>query len=252
MFSDSARSTEPGGVGGFTRPDRTWHDDRVHPALPRRQFRPAAIFLTLLLLAIGVLLSGCVRMKAAMAVSDDDHVSGQIVAGTITGGTDAVLVVPPPLRDRATVQPYSADGYTGSQLNFNDLTFDELHTLMTATPSIAQRYQFDLHRSGDVLTLSSAIDLTQLEAAKADLGIKINFPGKITASNGTEDQDGTITWNPQPGKINELTATVITSSAGLNPLLRWGLIVGGLAGAVAVAVIVLAVIARSRSRHAEV
>lgn len=186
-------------------------------------------------------------MKAAMAVSDDDHVSGQIIAGAITGGSDAILNVPQQLTDRAKVQPYNADGYLGSQLDFNDLTFDELRTLMAASPAAAQRYQFGMHRSGDVLTVTGAIDLTQLEPAKADLGIKINFPGKITSSNGTEDQDGTITWLPQPGKVNELTATVITNTAGVSPLVRWGLVLGGLAGVVALIVVTLAVVARRRS-----
>lgn len=251
IFTDNGDNWGDNGHGqviNFPHRRGSWHDDRVHSRVPRR-VRPATIVLALMILTAGVLLSGCVRMKAAMAVSDDDHVSGQIVAGTITGGSDATLVVPPSLRDRATVQPYSADGYAGSQLDFSDLTFEELRTLMAASPEAAQRYQFGLHRSGNVLTLSSAIDLTALEPAKADLGVKINFPGKITASNGSEDQDGTITWTPQPGKVNELTATVITSNSGLNPLLRWGLLVGGLAGVVALIVIVLAVVARRRSLH---
>lgn len=223
----------------------------MHPAVPRRRIRPATLFLSILLLVAGVLLTGCVRMKAAMAVSDDDHVSGQIVAAAVNGGSDTTLAVPGQLSDRAQVKPYNQDGYQGTQLAFNELSFDELKQLMAASPGAAQHYQFGLHRSGSVLTISGMIDLSQLDPAKADLGVKINVPGKVTASNGTVDNEGTITWLPQPGKINELSATVITDNGTVNPLVRWGFGLGLLAGAVALIVVVLAVIARRRTLHAE-
>lgn len=186
-----------------------------------------------------------------MAVSEDDHVSGQIIAAAVNGNTDTTLAVPAPLTDRAHVKPYNQDGYVGTELDFDDLTFDELKQLMAASPGAAQHYQFGLHRSGSVLTISGMIDLSQLDPAKADLGVKINVPGKVTASNGNVDSDGTITWLPQPGRINDLTATVITDTGGMNPLLKWGLAVGGLAGAVALIVLVLAVVARRRALHAD-
>ena len=47
----------------------------------RRSSRPAALLLSLFLL-LTFTLTGCVRLHAAMAVSEDDRVSGEIVAAT--------------------------------------------------------------------------------------------------------------------------------------------------------------------------
>jgi hypothetical protein len=194
-------------------------------------------------------LTGCVRLHAAMAVSQDDRVSGEITAATPpTRDNDPgpQLRVPEELASRVTTRPYQADDYVGTQLSFSALTFDEVRVLATATSASSSRYQLTFRRSGDLVTLSGSVDLTQVPPERADIQVKIAFPGEIIDTNGREEDNATIAWAPKPGEASMLTATVRYAGANSVSYFGWTMLVAGLTGGAALIVLVLALVSHRR------
>ncbi|KOX22425.1 hypothetical protein ADK67_24225 [Saccharothrix sp. NRRL B-16348] len=194
-------------------------------------------------------LTGCVRLHAAMALSTDDRVSGEITAATPpTKENDPgpQLKVPNELASRVTTKPYLVDDYVGTQLSFNGLSFDEVHALSLATSASSSRYQLTFRRSGDLVTLSGSVDLTQVPPERADIQVKISFPGEIVDTNGREEDNATIAWSPKPGQASMLNATVRYAGANSVSYMGWTLLVAGLTGGAALIVLILALVAHRR------
>ncbi|MFD7657780.1 LppM family (lipo)protein [Actinosynnema sp. NPDC059797] len=211
--------------------------------------RASALLLPVLLLA-AFALTGCVRLHAAMAVSQDDRVSGEITAATPpTRDNDPgpQLKVPEELAGRVTTQPYHQDDYVGTRLSFSALTFDEVKVLATATSASSSRYQLAFRRSGDLVTLSGSVDLTQVPPERADVQVKIAFPGEVIDTNGREEDNATIAWAPKPGQASMITATVRYAGANAVSYFGWTMLVAGLTGGAALIVLVLALVSHRRN-----
>ncbi len=85
-----------------------------------------------LLLTTLPLLSGCVRVKASMTVTTDDHVSGQLIAVAKPQGKNdkgPQLDRNMSFAQKVQVSDYEENGMVGSRAIFNDLTFAELPQL---------------------------------------------------------------------------------------------------------------------------
>ncbi|MDQ2585752.1 DUF3153 domain-containing protein [Saccharothrix yanglingensis] len=211
--------------------------------------RASALLLPVLLLAL-LSLTGCVRLHAAMALSQDDRVSGEITAATPPTRDDDPgprLKVPGELAGRVTTKPYAADEYVGTQVFFSGLTFDEVRALSIATSASSSRYQLNFRRSGDLVTLSGSVDLTQVPPERADIQVKISFPGEIIDTNGREEDNATIAWAPKPGQASMLNATVRYAGANSVSYFGWTMLVAGLTGGAALIVVVLAAVAHRRN-----
>ena len=94
-----------------------------------------ALTLALALLVAFTALSGCARVRAALAVQPDDTVNGEIVVATPETGPDdpgPAITVPEEISDDVDVSAYRQEGYTGSLLRFSGLTFDQLGRLSAA------------------------------------------------------------------------------------------------------------------------
>ncbi|MFI9006310.1 DUF3153 domain-containing protein [Actinosynnema sp. NPDC053489] len=214
--------------------------------------RASALLLPVLLLAL-LSLTGCVRLHAAMALSTDDRVAGEIVAAmppTKDNDPGPQLKVPDNLAGRVTTKPYKADDYVGTQMSFSGLTFDEVRELSTATSASSSRYQLTFRRSGDLVTLSGSVDLTQVPAERADIQVKISFPGDVVDTNGREEDNATIAWNPKPGQASMLSATVRYEGANAVSYFGWTMLVAVLVGVAALIVVVLALVAHRRHQVA--
>lgn len=212
--------------------------------------RASVLLLPVFLLLAAFSLSGCVRLHAAMAVSEDDRVSGEIIAATPpTADNDPgpQLKVPSELASRVTTKPYKVDAYAGTQLFFNGLSFEEVRTLSMATSSSNSRYQLNFRRSGDLVTMSGSVDLTQVAPDRADIQVKISFPGAVVNTNGREEDPGTIAWSPKPGQASMLTATVQYAGTNSTSFFGWIMLVAALTGGAALIVVVLALVAHKRS-----
>lgn len=241
------RSAHTPGTMIDVRPNAPTSPIHRRPAL----LRAAAVLLTLIFLAGS--LSGCVRVRAAMAVTEDDRVSGEFVVAipTISDNDPGPKIpVPPEFKNKVRGEPYKEEQFSGTRLAFDTLTFDELNQLVTNLSAIgtaANRFTFSMRRSGELVIVDGMVDLTSLPKDRTDVKIKISFPGKITTTNGSEE-DGTLSWNPRPGEITELSATVeYAGSSG--SWTGWLVLVFGLAVAAAAMVGALALITHRRSHQ---
>ncbi|WP_051385418.1 LppM family (lipo)protein [Actinokineospora inagensis] len=195
-----------------------------------------------------VTLSGCVRVQAALALSEDDLVSGQIVIAALPGkqgDSGPALTIAPELKGKVRTQIYSADGYVGQTVSFQGLSFAEI-TVLSDTISGGKQYRVGFRRAGDLVTVSGSVDLTELPADRSDVQIKISFPGSVTRTNGVND-NGTVTWKPKAGAVTEFDATVqYTDQSGVS-WSKWVAIVGASALGVSLLVLALAFFSHRRS-----
>jgi hypothetical protein len=228
--------------------DRCWQDD---PVLSRRVARPfpRIVGLSLAFAAALVMLTGCVRARADLTVSGDYKVSGTMVAATVPASPDdhgPQLSIPSDLGQDVVVQPYSADGYVGTQLSFANMEFDQFTTLVGGSSAASGNYQLLLRRVGDLVYFTGSVDLRTVPADHADVELRITFPAGVTSSTGSVDDD-TVTWNPRPGSITSLSATSDLSTLATAAWMRWTVLVAVLLIGSVLVVSVLALRAHRRS-----
>lgn len=197
-------------------------------------------------------LTGCLRIHAAIAVSPDDLVSGELIVAALPVSEQdngPPLTIPPELSDRVQAEKYAEDGYVGQKVTFSGLRFSDVQTLVE-TISEADEFRLSFRRAGDLVTLAGSVDLMQVPKDRADIQIKVAFPGSVTRTNGDED-DGTISWSPKPAAVTEFDAIAQYSDTDGESLTKWVTIVGGGALGAAVIAALLALIAHRRSLSAE-
>lgn len=217
--------------------------------LGRRVYRLAALA-TLAVLAVlaAFSLGGCVRINAALAVSQDDLVSGSIVVAAVPtkdGDNGPAITIVPELSDRVHLEKYAQDGYVGQLVTFTDLRFSDV-SILAESITEGKQYRLSFRRSGDLVSMAGSIDLSQLSPNKADVQIKMAFPGSISRTNGLND-NGTVSWKPKPGAVTEFGVTSqYTDTSGVS-WTKWVLIVGGAAIGVAMLVLGLALLGHRRS-----
>lgn len=181
-----------------------------------------------------------------MGVSANDRVSGVIVAAA-TAGTAGEngpqLKVPSTLGSKVRVDPYNQDGYTGSRATFTGLTFGEVQQLT----QLSEQTKVDLmfQRSGDLLTLTGKADLKSLPATGADVQFLVAFPARVAATNGTRQNETTISWKLAPGEVTSVRAEVRYADPNTRGFAGWALIVGGATVGVAIIIGALAYMARN-------
>lgn len=208
-----------------------------------------------LLVLFGVLtlsLTGCLRIHAALAVSPEDLVSGELIVASMPVSEQdngPLLTIPPELTDRVQAEKYTLDGYVGQKVKFSGLRFTDVATLVESI-SESDEFRLSFRRAGDRVTLAGSVDLTQVPKERADIQIKIAFPGSVTRTDGDED-DGTISWSPKPTAVTEFNAIVQYSDSGGDSLMKWVMLVGGGALLAAVVAALLALIAHRRSVSAD-
>jgi hypothetical protein len=217
---------------------------------PRSLYRLAGLVMLAVLAMVS--LSGCVRIRAALAVSQDDLVSGEVIIAALpTKANDPgpVLNIVPELAGKVHTEKYNADGYVGQKLTFTDLKFGDL-AVLAETITDGKQYRLSFRRSGDLVSMAGSMDLTQLPPNRADVQVKIAFPGNINRTNGLND-NGTISWKPKPGAVTEFGVTAqYTDTSGVS-WTKWVAIVGAGAVFVALLVLVLALWGHKRRLRAE-
>jgi hypothetical protein len=201
--------------------------------------RRIPLLLGLLLAAFA--LGGCARVQAALAVQPDDTVTGQIVVATPEKGPDdpgPAITLPPDLEDDVDVSEYRQDGYAGSVLRFDDLTFEQTSQLTQAVGPEGSKVRFEMRRAGSRVLVGGAVDLTTVAVDRADFQLKMNFPGQIVESNGDADSSE-VAWTFTPGEVGDFSAVVAYPDPQAPSPVNWTLGVATLV-ALASAVVVLA------------
>ncbi|WP_241386164.1 LppM family (lipo)protein [Rhodococcus sp. CH91] len=187
----------------------------------------------LVLLAVPFL-TGCLRVQATMGISSDDRVSGQIVAATIPADENdpgPELTAPSALASKVRVQDYAQDGYVGSQVFFNDLTFGDVQQLATMSDQSAGMFQLNLQRSGDLVALNGRVDLESAPTQGTDVQFTIAFPARVATTNGTRESDSIVTWKLPAGEVSTLRAEVRYSDPNTRGFAGWaGIMAGGALG----------------------
>ncbi|WP_214502674.1 LppM family (lipo)protein [Rhodococcoides kroppenstedtii] len=225
----------------------------VTPAEPRsrrpgrrRTTRRLAVVTVLALVA--VLLSGCLRAQVSMGVSSDDRVSGRIVVAVIPsaeGDTGPGLDVPDSLSGKIRVQPYSSDGYVGSEALFSDLTFGDVQQLGGLSDQADGLFQLTLTRSGDLVALAGQVDLGTVPADGSDVQFTIAFPARVTTTNGAREGDNVVSWALPAGERSTLRAEVRYSDPNTRSFAGWAGIVFGVTVGVAAIVGGMAYVSRN-------
>ncbi|ASO22146.1 hypothetical protein FHR81_004845 [Actinoalloteichus hoggarensis] len=216
------------------------------PVTPARRRASA---LALLLALIAVLAAGCLRLDITMAINDQDRVAGRFVVAALPTRPDdvgPVIQVPPGMDQLITVEPYDSDGYVGTLLTFDNLTFEQLQELVAHGPQ-ATRYRFNLRQIGENLSFNTTMDLNQVREENADIRIAVTFPAEVDNTNG-RTEDRTVTWQPRAGQMNTLRASLEHGGAGDTWI--WGaVIIGALTGSASVLIGILALHAHRYSRR---
>lgn len=224
----------PGGAAAV------WHDAPV----PSSRLRILPL-LGLLLAALA--LSGCARVQAALAVQPDDTVTGQVVVATPETGPDdpgPAITLPPDLESDVDVSEYRQDGYAGSVLRFDGLSFEQTAKLTQAVGPVGSKVRFEMRRVGSRVLIGGAIDLTTVSVDRADFQLKMNFPGQVLESNGDADSSE-VAWTFTPGEVGDFSAVVAYPDPQAPSPLNWTL---GLAAIVALASGAVVLLAR-RTRN---
>ncbi|GAA1284756.1 lipoprotein LppM [Pseudonocardia aurantiaca] len=210
--------------------------------MPTTAARRRVLPLLLVLLVATVALSGCARVRAALAVQPDDTVTGEIIIATPEQGPDdrgPAITVPPDLESDVDVSRYRQDGYAGSVLRFSGLTFAEVGQLTEAAGPAGSAVRLDLLRAGNRVHLTGAVDLTTVSVDRADFQFKIGFPGTVLDSNGEADSSE-VSWTFTPGEVGDMNAVVAYTDPNAPSVVNWTLGLGVLVAAAAAAVVLLA------------
>ena len=187
-------------------------------------------------------LSGCARVQAALAVQPDDTVTGQIVVATPETGPDdkgPAIALPPDLASDVDVSAYRQDGFTGSVLRFDGLTFEQTAMLAQAAGPIGSKVRFEMRRAGSRVLIGGAVDLTTVPVDRADFQLKMNFPGQIVESNGDADSSE-VAWTFTPGEVGDFSAVVTYPDPQAPSPVNWTLGLAGVVALAAAAVVLLA------------
>ena len=160
------------------------------------------------MLIMAPLFAGCVRVQASINVSDDDQVSGDIIAAVKPRNDNdkgPQFDENVSFSQKISVSEYDADGYVWSQASFSGLTFAELPQLANLSRD-ATGVDISLRRAGNLVILEGRVDLTTLTDPDADVKLSASFPGEVTSTNGERLDTGTVQWKLKPGVVSNLSA----------------------------------------------
>ncbi|WP_051022316.1 LppM family (lipo)protein [Nocardia pneumoniae] len=220
--------------------------DRPQRNGPRRGVRvAAAVLLAALLVPV---LASCLRVQVSMGLSSNDRVSGRIVAAVVPTGPDdkgPQLKAPESLAAKVRVEPYAQDGYAGSEVFFEDLSFGEVQQLGQLSEQTQGMFQLQFQRTGDLVTLAGRVDLKSVPPHGSDVQFTIAFPARVAKTNGSREGDNVVSWKLPPGDVSTLRAEVSYADPNTRSFAGWAGIVGGITLAVAAIIAALAYLDRN-------
>lgn len=226
-------------------------DDRVLEAKPRGVARRVGLGLSVL--AAGLVVTGCVRVQVGLSVSATDLVSGDVVAAALPNPASPQgpkLTVPSQMADQVSAKPYNSDGYIGTELSFNNLSFSQLAQLISTGSGETSHFQLSFQRAQDLVNFGGSADLTQL-TSDAQVQLKVTFPGTVLSTNG-QNAANTVTWTLPAGQVSTFNATAQYLNGGfIRPWSYWVKALAGAGALIAVLVALLALWARRRNIRKE-
>jgi hypothetical protein len=199
-------------------------------------------------------LTGCLQLNAQMSVRKDDTVSGRIlVAGDNPAQTAALdrLTTPSGLEQKVRITAYSADGFTGREIYFTQLTFAEVDALSLAIEVEGARpYTMGFRRSGDTVSFTGSVDLSGVPADRTESAttrVDLTFPNRISESNGTPGGGNSVSWTPAPGSITRMQASSSYPDPAARGFAVWMIVGIGAALLVSIGTVLAARTSRARA-----
>ncbi|ONM46000.1 DUF3153 domain-containing protein [Nocardia donostiensis] len=208
--------------------------------------RVTAVFLLAALLVPA--LTGCLRVQTSMGVSSNDRVSGRIVAAVVPENSEdkgPQLEVPESLATKVRVEPYDQDGYVGSEVYFDDLSFGEVQQLEQLSEETSGMFQLQFRRNGDLVSLDGRIDLESVPPHGSDVQLSVAFPARVAKTNGTREGESIVSWKLPSGEVSTVRAEVGYADPNTRSFGGWAGIVGGVTLAVAAIIAALAYLDRN-------
>ena len=204
------------------------------------------------LAVLPLLLSGCFKFTMDIEIDSQDSVSGQAAVGL-----SKELQAFAQAEDGADTTEAFKDIEGAVTQEFDDGTFVGQQYEFTSVPIEAFALQDEarvltITRDGENLIIDGALNFEDPNAGgpgdagfaqaffdAADIRVAIKVPGQILETNGEIDETtNTITWYPQYGLDNKISAVVLSPPATATWV--WWLIGGGVLVVIAVMAIVLA------------
>jgi hypothetical protein len=204
-----------------------------------------------MLLILVPLATGCLRVRASITISQDDRVSGEIIAAAKPKNpkdTGPQLDSNLPFSQKVAVSNYDSDGYVGSQAVFSDLTFAEVPQLAHMNHDAAG-VNLSLRRNGNLVLLEGRADLTSVTDPDADVELTVSFPGVVTSTNGDRIEPEVVQWKLKPGVVSTMSAQARYTDPNTRSFTGAGVWLGIASFAVAGVVALLAWISRNRSER---
>lgn len=206
----------------------------------------------LFVLAVLMLISGCLKLDADLAVGADDTVSGRYVVAYVKDPDRPSPGLAPPRellvsRGSAQSRRYDDGTYLGTEYELRGVSFSDLAAFAAVQQQQRQTGTLRLTRDGDDIKLDGVFDFREVrpvnrtpqqqeEAARRfSVRVRLTFPGDVYAANG-RIEGRSVTWDMPPLQLTALTARASAlppapPAAGGGPTTRAvvGTGVGGLA-----------------------
>lgn len=237
----------------------------VRPSIPRsRGPRASAALFAVLLLLAAPLMAGCLERSTTVG----DRYAGSVIVATTPdnprgaprfdipesmGRNIAVTEYRegPTTESGGTQVPADAAVRVGSRATFTNLTAGQLGQLGDIVASsfgdTSMTMDLTAKRSGDVVRFRGSADLNSLVPGRDYLKLTISFAGPVTATNGDQDGETTVSWTPEPGKPADFTAEATYADPATAAFGGWSWLMGLLCAAVVLVVARLAYVSRDRS-----
>ncbi|MEO5534565.1 MAG: hypothetical protein ABIR17_05475 [Pseudolysinimonas sp.] len=226
----------------------------------KRSILPRVIALGVLVLA----LAGCVRFQAAVTLTPDNTVNGEIVVAVLlpddttesrTTAQAGTTQIATSLLGTLTSAPgvstsdYEQDGYLGTRIKLTNVALSAFNSQEAGALKFT--------REGDEFVFSGTIDFssesagggTDENADDSNLTVSVTFPGAVTDHNG-ELSGTTVSWKTPIDKRLEMSARGGANAAGPGILLF--VIIGVVVVVLAAAVVAVLLLLRSRRNRAAV
>ena len=235
--NDPNRTDAASFLGHFTNIDDSFRSENGTVAVMKRFLARVVAGATAVLA-----LSGCIKIDMDMKVKSNDRLDGTFIVGFSTQLIElmgqkksdfikSMKTDTKSLPKGAKTSTYDKNGFVGTQVSFKDLPVSEFTKVTSSAAGVAAtttggasgddlklvkskdgkswNFSGTMDLKGSSGTDSSTPDLSAItKGMKAEVRIKMTFPGKITKHDRAGKVSGnTITWTPKMGEKIVMQAT---------------------------------------------
>ncbi|MDL9944400.1 DUF3153 domain-containing protein [Gordonia sp. ABSL11-1] len=191
-------------------------------------------------------------MTSAVSVSEYSTVpESESQAPPTTPGDSAPSTTPGADDDDTNGADQQEIPRVGTRAVFTDLTagqFSQLGDIVAASfGDSAMSMDLTAKRNGDVVRFRGSADLSDLTPARDLVQLTVTFAGPVTATNGEQVGENTVTWTPEPRKPSDFSADATYADPATAAVSSWSWFLALLCLVTVAAIALLAYRKRDRS-----